>query len=149
MKYYYGNDYKEALSNDPVEITSTKQLREYEECYNVVIPADDEEEEELEEEDNMKNNREADKELINKTFNVVRCGDGEDYDDDGYKVEYYSIVIKGYLDDELDEKLYNLDLKYYEGYDFNLDRGYYFVTPAKKGEVEVRFWKHVECDEEE
>ena len=44
MKYYYGNDYYEAVSNDPIEIKTTKQLRQYEEVYNVVIPAEEVEE---------------------------------------------------------------------------------------------------------
>lgn len=39
MKYYYGNDVKEALANDPVEIKSTKVLEQYRENYSVVIPA--------------------------------------------------------------------------------------------------------------
>lgn len=43
MKYYYGNSYKEALSNDPIEIADTKTLRSYEEVYSVVIPANEEE----------------------------------------------------------------------------------------------------------
>ena len=43
MKYYYGNSYKEALSNDPVEIADTKTLRAYEEVYSVVIPVNEEE----------------------------------------------------------------------------------------------------------
>lgn len=38
MKYYYGNDYNEAISNQPVEIRSANNLRRYEENYNVVIP---------------------------------------------------------------------------------------------------------------
>ncbi len=38
MKYYYGNDYNEAISNPPVEIRSANNLRRYEENYNVVIP---------------------------------------------------------------------------------------------------------------
>lgn len=42
MKYYYGNDYKEAHTNAPIEITSVEQLRQYTENYNVVFPADDE-----------------------------------------------------------------------------------------------------------
>lgn len=41
MKYYYGNSVKEALSNPPITIRSTKQLREYEENYWVVIPEDE------------------------------------------------------------------------------------------------------------
>jgi len=49
MKYYYGNDAKEALSHEPIEIETTDVLAQYEECYNVVIPAeidiDDDEEE--------------------------------------------------------------------------------------------------------
>ena len=40
MKYYYGNSWKEALSNPPVEIKTTKQLIQYEECYTFVIAAD-------------------------------------------------------------------------------------------------------------
>lgn len=46
MKYYYGNSYKEALSNPSIEIKTTKQLRQYEEVYTWVIPADEIEEEE-------------------------------------------------------------------------------------------------------
>ena len=38
MKYYYGNDYKEAVSNNPVEIKSAKVLEAYKRNYNVVIP---------------------------------------------------------------------------------------------------------------
>ena len=41
MKYYYGNSVKEALSNPPVEIKTTKQLKQYEENYNVVIECED------------------------------------------------------------------------------------------------------------
>lgn len=52
MKYYYGNDYKEAISNSPVTIRSAKQLREYEENYNFVIPEDEVDFEEEEEEEN-------------------------------------------------------------------------------------------------
>lgn len=37
MKYYYGNSYKEAISNDPVEIKSTRELQQYQEAYNFVI----------------------------------------------------------------------------------------------------------------
>lgn len=44
MKYYYGNSVKEALSNEPVTIRSTKQLQQYQECYWVVIPEDEAEE---------------------------------------------------------------------------------------------------------
>lgn len=39
MKYYYGNSWKEAMSNPPVEIKTTKQLVQYEECYSFVIAA--------------------------------------------------------------------------------------------------------------
>ena len=42
MKYYYGNDYKEAVSNNPVEIKDTSVLEAYKKNYNVVIPATDE-----------------------------------------------------------------------------------------------------------
>ena len=45
MKYYYGNSYKEAVSNPPVEIKTTKQLRGYEENYTWVIPAEEEDNE--------------------------------------------------------------------------------------------------------
>ena len=45
MKYYYGNSMKEAMSNPAVEIKSTKQLRQYEENYNIVIPVTDVEQE--------------------------------------------------------------------------------------------------------
>lgn len=41
MKYYYGNSVKEALSNAPVEIRTTRQLQQYQEVYNVVISAED------------------------------------------------------------------------------------------------------------
>lgn len=37
-KYYYGNSYKEAISNAAVEISTTKQLEQYMDNYNVVIP---------------------------------------------------------------------------------------------------------------
>ena len=40
-KYYYGDSVKDALSHDPVTIRSIKQLKGYEENYNVVIPADE------------------------------------------------------------------------------------------------------------
>lgn len=39
MKYYYGNSWKEAVSNPPVEIRTTKQLVQYEQNYAVVIAA--------------------------------------------------------------------------------------------------------------
>ena len=45
-KYYYGNNYKEAISNSPVEIDSAEQLEDYEENYNFVIPVDEVEEDE-------------------------------------------------------------------------------------------------------
>lgn len=50
MKYYYGNSYKEAVSNSPVNIKSAKQLRQYEENYTWVIPVEETlpEEEEME-----------------------------------------------------------------------------------------------------
>lgn len=41
MKYYYGNDYQEAQTNAPIDITSVEQLRQYTEHYNVVFPVDD------------------------------------------------------------------------------------------------------------
>ena len=41
MKYYYGNSYKEAVSNSPVNIKSAKQLRQYEENYTWVIPVEE------------------------------------------------------------------------------------------------------------
>lgn len=40
MKYYYGNSYKEAVSNDPIEIRSIKKLQQYQENYTFVIAAD-------------------------------------------------------------------------------------------------------------
>lgn len=49
MKYYYGNSEKEALSNEPVEIKSTRVLQQYCDCYNVVIAEDELEDEEEEE----------------------------------------------------------------------------------------------------
>lgn len=39
MKYYYGDSYKEALSNEAVVIRRGRQLRQYEENYAFVIPA--------------------------------------------------------------------------------------------------------------
>lgn len=44
MLYYYGNDWKEAVSNPPVDIKSAKQLAQYEDNYNVVVPANEVEE---------------------------------------------------------------------------------------------------------
>jgi len=44
MKYYYGNSYKEAMSNNPVEITSTKILEAYKDAYACVIAEEGEEE---------------------------------------------------------------------------------------------------------
>jgi len=44
MKYYYGNSYKEALSNDPVEIDSTELLEKYKEVYSNVFLAEEDEE---------------------------------------------------------------------------------------------------------
>lgn len=41
MKYYYGNDYKEAMAGNPVEIKSAKLLEVYKEAYNVVVPAEE------------------------------------------------------------------------------------------------------------
>lgn len=38
MKYYYGHSWKEALVNPPVNIRSTKQLQQYQDCYAFVIP---------------------------------------------------------------------------------------------------------------
>jgi hypothetical protein len=51
MKYYYGNSYKEALSNEPVEIKTTRALRSYEEVYSVVIAADEIDDEDPADED--------------------------------------------------------------------------------------------------
>lgn len=41
MKYFYGNSYKEALSNNPVEIESPEILEAYKENYSNVFPAED------------------------------------------------------------------------------------------------------------
>lgn len=41
MKYYYGNSYKEALANDPVELTTIEQYQQYTDNYSVVIPVSD------------------------------------------------------------------------------------------------------------
>lgn len=49
-RYYYGNSYKEAISNSPVEIDSAEQLEDYEENYNFVVPVDEVELDEEEEE---------------------------------------------------------------------------------------------------
>ncbi|MCK9470337.1 MAG: hypothetical protein M0Q88_01100 [Bacilli bacterium] len=43
MKYYYGNSYKEAMSNDPVEINSIRILKQYQDVYNVVIAVEEDE----------------------------------------------------------------------------------------------------------
>jgi hypothetical protein len=45
-KYYYGNSYKEAISNSPIEINSAQQLEDYEDNYNFVIPVSGVEEDE-------------------------------------------------------------------------------------------------------
>ena len=39
MLYFYGNSYKEAKGNKPVEIKTTEQLEGYKEVYSFVIPA--------------------------------------------------------------------------------------------------------------
>ena len=44
-KYYYGNSYKEAVSNPPIIIKTIKQLKGYKECYAFVIPAEEVDEE--------------------------------------------------------------------------------------------------------
>ena len=44
MKYYYGHSWKEALANPPVNIRSTKQLQQYQDCYTFVIPASEQSE---------------------------------------------------------------------------------------------------------
>lgn len=41
MKYYYGNSYKEAISNTPIEINDTKILEAYKENYSNVFLAED------------------------------------------------------------------------------------------------------------
>lgn len=46
MKFYYGNSYKEAISNPPIIIRGAKQLLQYQEQYTFVIPAEDVENEE-------------------------------------------------------------------------------------------------------
>ena len=51
MKYYYGNSYKEAISNDPVEINSTRELQQYQDVYNVVIPVADVDDEDAEDDE--------------------------------------------------------------------------------------------------
>ena len=50
--------------------------------------------------------------------------------------------VKNY--DEFDKLVKKCDeviskCKIFTGYDFNLDRGFYFGTLAKEGEVEIRF----------
>lgn len=49
MKVIYGNDYKDAISNPPIEINDLKVFMQYKECYPYVEVLD--EDEELEEED--------------------------------------------------------------------------------------------------
>jgi hypothetical protein len=51
MKYYYGNSYKEAISNEPVEIKTTDALRSYQENYNVVIATVDVDEDDDDDDD--------------------------------------------------------------------------------------------------
>lgn len=41
MKFYYGNDYKEALANKPVEIRDSAILEQYLDTYQCVMPAGD------------------------------------------------------------------------------------------------------------
>ena len=41
MKYFYGNSYKEAISNTPIEINDTKILEAYKENYSNVFLAED------------------------------------------------------------------------------------------------------------
>ena len=43
MKYYYGNSYKEAISNNPIEINDTRILEQYKACYSNVFPVEEEE----------------------------------------------------------------------------------------------------------
>jgi hypothetical protein len=59
MKYYYGNSYKEAISNDTVEIKTTEALRSYEQIYNVVIPAD-----EINDDDEYEDDEDDDYEIV-------------------------------------------------------------------------------------
>ena len=42
MKYYYGNSYKDALNNNPVNITNKNILQAYYDNYACVFPAEDE-----------------------------------------------------------------------------------------------------------
>lgn len=49
MKVIYGNDYKDAISNPPIEINDLKVFMQYKECYPYVEVLD--EDEELEEEE--------------------------------------------------------------------------------------------------
>ncbi len=41
MYYYYGTDYQEAITNEPINIESTKVLESYRSAYSVVIPAEE------------------------------------------------------------------------------------------------------------
>lgn len=109
MKYYYGNSYKEAISNNPVEINSTRILKQYQDVYNVVIPVADVDDEDDEDaltmyvvtfdEDNQNLYSEFDsreeafeyaKENIENLPRVIKCwqsdkneelGFGEDYEE--------------------------------------------------------------------
>lgn len=87
-RYYYGNSYKEAISNSPVEIDSEKQLEDYEENYNFVIPVDevefDEEEEETLENVKLEDYEgtwyEIDRKIVNGKIYVLF--ESEDFEDE-------------------------------------------------------------------
>ena len=51
MKYYYGNDYEEAVGNDPVEIKTEIEMEQYKQMYKYVLTEEemDEWEEEMDE----------------------------------------------------------------------------------------------------
>ena len=53
MKYYYGNSFKEAISNAPVEIKSTVILQQYQDVYDVVIAVVDVDEDDEDDENTL------------------------------------------------------------------------------------------------
>ena len=103
MKYYYGNSYKEAVSNKPIEIKTTKQLNQYEENYSWVIPVEDvlPEEEEMEIDSCLADSVEDDdyvQEVINNYLS----------DKYGYCVESYDYEI---VDDKIKISLISWDME--------------------------------------
>ena len=81
MYYYYGNDYMEAIANEPVKISKTKTLRQYEDCYNFIIPID----EVFENEDNFETKKE-----LNEFIEENNLEDFFFYKDGKWWILYYN-----------------------------------------------------------